>query len=104
MTTKPSVRSIWVGRALAVVFFIASIVLTLVGFRFLFAGDWLESHTVRYGPLAILLAALLTAVTAIAFAVIGVVRRPREVLSWVVAAIVLAAVPLFIVLTRALGT
>jgi hypothetical protein len=90
-------------RVAALACWISSVVLAAVGFRFLFAGNWLESHTVRYGPLALLALALVTAIAAIVIAVVGAARRPRDRASWVVAAIVVLPVPLTLVLSRMLG-
>jgi quinol-cytochrome oxidoreductase complex cytochrome b subunit len=93
----------WVTRGVAVLCSIGSVALAVSGLRLLFAGDWLESHTVRYGPLALLLLAVIVAVAAVALAVIGAIRRPRDVLSWVVLAIVIVPVPLSILGAQALG-
>lgn len=82
----------WVMRGVAVLCSIGSAVSAVVGLRLLFAGDWLESHTVRYGALAVLALAAIVAAAAVVLAVIGTICRPRDFQSWVVMAIVILPV------------
>jgi hypothetical protein len=96
-------RGRWVGRAGAVACSALAIATTFVGLRLLFAGDWLDSHEVRYGPLALLAAAILLAVAAVVIALVDALRHPRLAGGWIVLALVILPVPLGLVLAQALG-
>jgi quinol-cytochrome oxidoreductase complex cytochrome b subunit len=90
-------------RVVAVICEIGAALCAIIGIRLLFAGDWLESHTVRYGPLVLLVGAIIAAIAAIVLAAVGAIRRPRDVASWVVIAIVVLPVPVSILGLRMLG-
>jgi quinol-cytochrome oxidoreductase complex cytochrome b subunit len=90
-------------RVAAIICEIAAALCAIIGIRFLFAGDWLESHTVRYGPLVLLVGAIIAAIAAIVLAAVGAIRRPRDAASWVVVAIVILPVPVGILGIRMLG-
>ena len=93
----------WFVRIAALLCSLAAIVLATFGIRLLFAGDWLESHEVRYGALTLLGLGVLASAASIALAIVGAARRPRLVGSWIVVAMVLVPVPLAVVLAQALG-
>ncbi len=97
---KPAV---WLVRSVAVGCLLISVTLAILGFRLLFAGDWLESHAVRYGPLALLAVAAISAIAAIVLALVGAIRRPRDPASWIVLAIIALPVPLSILVSQMLG-
>jgi len=82
---------------------VAALAMAVFGLRLLFAGRWLESHDVRYVPLAMLGAAVLAVITAIALGIVGVARRPRAVGSWVVAGLTLLALPACIAVAAFVG-
>jgi hypothetical protein len=100
---RDAVRGGWPERMAAIACFAISLAGAAIGLRLLFAGKWLESHDVKYGPIAIIVFAVLAGLAAIVLALVGAVRRPRTVSSWVVVAVVLLGAPAALVLARALG-
>lgn len=100
--TQPSQTS-WPLRATAVGCIAASVALAAVGLHLLFAGNWLQDHTVRYGALALLAASVVAAIFAIVLAVVGAFRQPHEIASWVIVLIAVLSLPVGAVSSQLLG-